>query len=102
MSEFFRTVMGKIFFESTLPKLVKEVGRLADAQEKHNELIEKQQTIIAEDMKREADRDKFLYDETVSTEWVLNTLAGLSFPSSGSAHDFIKSLVEKEKGERTK
>ena len=36
------TVIGKRFFESQIPKLIKELGRIADALEKQNELKEKE------------------------------------------------------------
>lgn len=38
------TVFGKRLFESQLPKLIKELGRIADALEKQNELKEKEQS----------------------------------------------------------
>jgi hypothetical protein len=98
MDEFFRTRMGQTFFCQTLPDLVKQLGRVADAQVKQNELIEKQQEIIKADMEREEETTKLIQGETVSAEWVLNTLAGQSFPSSGAAYDFIKALLDKEKG----
>ena len=41
MDEFFRTPMGRTFLESTVPRLVKEVGRLADAMERSNGRAEK-------------------------------------------------------------
>ena len=31
--EFFRTIMGRQFFDSTMPKLVKQLARIADALE---------------------------------------------------------------------
>lgn len=34
--EFYQTVMGKRFFEGQMPKLIKEIGRLADAVETAN------------------------------------------------------------------
>lgn len=33
---FHETIMGKRFFESQLPKLIKELGRIADALEEQN------------------------------------------------------------------
>ena len=45
MLQFHETVMGKRFFEVTLPKLTQAVGRLADAKEKEvlntNDILEK-------------------------------------------------------------
>lgn len=37
MAAFHETVLGRRFFESQLPKLIKELGRIADALEKQNE-----------------------------------------------------------------
>jgi len=39
---FHDTVLGRRFFEGQLPKLIKELGRIADALEKQNELKEKE------------------------------------------------------------
>lgn len=41
MPNLHETILGKRFFESQLPKLIKELGRIADALEKQNELKEK-------------------------------------------------------------
>ena len=38
------TGLGRRFFESQLPKLIKELGRIADALEKQNELKEKEKS----------------------------------------------------------
>jgi len=38
MTEFYQTVMGKRFFETQLPELIKTMSRLADAIEKANTL----------------------------------------------------------------
>lgn len=40
MMDFIRTTYGKKFFDSQLPKLIKELGRVASALEKANELKE--------------------------------------------------------------
>jgi len=45
MPEFQNTIYGKRFFDSQLPKLIKELGRIADALEKQNELKEKEKEI---------------------------------------------------------
>lgn len=37
--QFHETAMGKRFFDSQLPKLIKELGRIADALEKANEPV---------------------------------------------------------------
>lgn len=37
MAAFHETVYGERFFDSQLPKLIKELGRIADALEKQNE-----------------------------------------------------------------
>lgn len=37
MAAFHETMYGKRFFDSQLPKLIKELGRIADALEKQNE-----------------------------------------------------------------
>lgn len=42
MPQFHETWYGKRFFDSQLPKLIKEFGRIADALEKANELKEKE------------------------------------------------------------
>ena len=39
MPAFHETMMGKRFFESQLPRLIKELGRIADALEKQNEPV---------------------------------------------------------------
>ena len=39
MTAFHETIYGKRFFDSQLPKLIKELGRIADALEKQNEPI---------------------------------------------------------------
>lgn len=44
MSNLHETGLGKRFFESQLPKLIKELGRIADALEKQNELKEKEKS----------------------------------------------------------
>ena len=44
MPTFHETGFGRKFFESQLPKLIKELGRIADALEKQNELKEKEQS----------------------------------------------------------
>lgn len=36
MNEFFRSMMGRVFFEGTLPKLVREIARLNDNLERMN------------------------------------------------------------------
>jgi hypothetical protein len=36
MAAFHETIYGKRFFDSQLPKLIKELGRIADALEKQN------------------------------------------------------------------
>lgn len=41
MPAFHETMLGKRFFENQLPKLIKELKRIADALEKQNELKEK-------------------------------------------------------------
>lgn len=38
------TSLGRRFFESQLPKLIKELGRIADALEKANEIKEKEKS----------------------------------------------------------
>lgn len=38
MAAFHETTYGKRFFDSQLPKLIKEFGRIADALEKKNEI----------------------------------------------------------------
>lgn len=38
MAQFHETQYGKRFFDSQLPKLIKELGRIADALEKQNEI----------------------------------------------------------------
>lgn len=43
MSEFFRTNMGHKFYGSDVPKIARNLGRIADALEKANELEEKAQ-----------------------------------------------------------
>ena len=40
MVEFFQTMMGKRYYESTLPNLIKSNERLAKAIEKQNALLE--------------------------------------------------------------
>ena len=40
--EFFQTIMGKRFFESTVPELVRQIGRLADGVERLNANLESQ------------------------------------------------------------
>lgn len=42
MPAFHETMRGKIFFESQLPKLIKELERIANALEKQNEEKEKE------------------------------------------------------------
>lgn len=42
MDEFFKTTMGKRFYEGTMPQIQKELKRIADAMEKANELKEKE------------------------------------------------------------
>lgn len=42
MPAFHETGLGKRFFESQLPKLIKEIGRVADALEKQNEILSKE------------------------------------------------------------
>lgn len=42
MPNFHETSYGKRFFDSQLPKLIKELGRIADALEKQNESILKE------------------------------------------------------------
>jgi hypothetical protein len=38
--EFFQTLMGKRFYETTLPELVKQLGRVADGLERLNKNLE--------------------------------------------------------------
>lgn len=38
MAAFHETTYGKRFFDSQLPKLIKELGRIADALEKQNQI----------------------------------------------------------------
>ena len=40
MNEFFRTMLGRTFFEGTLPNMVKQLSRLNDNLEKMNALHE--------------------------------------------------------------
>ena len=40
MLEFARTIMGKTFFEGTIPRLIKSLERIADALEKANAMEE--------------------------------------------------------------
>jgi hypothetical protein len=54
MNEFFRTMMGKVFFEGTMPRLVKEIARLNDNLEKQRELTEK---MFASQLERDALED---------------------------------------------
>lgn len=42
MAAFHETFCGKRFFEAQLPRLIKELGRIADALEEQNELKEKE------------------------------------------------------------
>lgn len=42
MPQFYETWYGKRFFDNQLPKLIKELSRIADALEKANELKEKE------------------------------------------------------------
>ena len=44
MISFHETLLGKRFFESQLPKVIKELGRIANALEKANELKEKEKS----------------------------------------------------------
>ena len=44
MPNLHETGLGRRFFESQLPKLIKELGRIADALEKQNELKEKEES----------------------------------------------------------
>lgn len=41
MNEFFRTMMGRVFFEGTMPGLVRELARLNDNLEKDREQRER-------------------------------------------------------------
>ena len=40
--EFFKTPMGRKYYEGTLPELVRQIERLAEAVEKNNQLRMKQ------------------------------------------------------------
>lgn len=40
--DFFKTKMGRRFYEGTMPRLVEETSRLADALEEHNKLKRKE------------------------------------------------------------
>ena len=42
MIEFYQTVMGKQFYQGTLPSIAKELSRIADALEKANALKERE------------------------------------------------------------
>lgn len=42
MAQFHETVAGQRFLNKQVPMLIAELGRLANAVEKHNELIEKE------------------------------------------------------------
>lgn len=42
MPNLHETSLGRRFFENHVPKLIKELGRIADALEKQNELKEKE------------------------------------------------------------
>ena len=44
MSAFYETPMGRKFFESQVPKMIKALERIADALEKSNELKEKEKS----------------------------------------------------------
>lgn len=39
MAKFYETMFGKRFFDNQLPKLIKELGRIADALEKQNKIL---------------------------------------------------------------
>lgn len=51
MTDFFRTMMGRTFFEGTLPSLVRELARLNDNLEKDREQRERS-TVIGRAMQR--------------------------------------------------
>lgn len=42
MNQFHETVAGQRFLNKQIPKLINELGRIADAMEKHNQLMEKE------------------------------------------------------------
>lgn len=42
MIEFFQTMMGKKYYEHDIPKIAKQLQRIADALEKQNQLKEKE------------------------------------------------------------
>lgn len=46
MVEFYQTVIGKRFFMSQLPELIKSVGRLADAIEKATNLSQANRKVV--------------------------------------------------------
>ena len=46
MIEFYQTVMGKQFYQGTLPSIAKELSRIADALEKANALKEREITAV--------------------------------------------------------
>lgn len=57
MNEFFRTMMGRTFFEGTLPSLVRELARLNENLEKGRELQERMLASAEESDKYQRDRD---------------------------------------------
>ena len=55
MTEFFETRMGHRFYESTLPELVRQVSRLADALERMNDLQQQKKDHDSQDDRTQED-----------------------------------------------
>jgi len=57
MIDFFRTRMGQVFFEGTVPSLVRELARLNDNLEKNRELQERMLASAEAQDKYQRERD---------------------------------------------
>jgi len=85
--EFFQTEMGRQFYEGTMPRLVREVARLADAIEKQNGLTE--QMIRLQEAERAPDSLRSLADEFSS-----RTVPNIDF--GNAVGDIMRMLRERD------
>ena len=68
MVQFHETKMGHIYYERTLPKLVREVGRLADALEESNRLRNTEDIKSIEQYLKESNLNDYDLDGVEITE----------------------------------
>ena len=73
MIQFYETVMGKKFFNSDIPQLIKGINRLAEAIEKQNELTQKmaEKPMVKEPKKTDPDMSEL---KDLSVEYIMDRI----------------------------